>query len=433
MEETFSTSINTTQEEISTSNRTIKTTRIQSTSSIESKTAPPKTSTTRKLRVNRALSEDRFRSSTSSLNTPTTEPTPSPTVQSHLPSYAAHTSSSMNKLRDGSSIPAQPLSTSILASSTTSLPLNTQTRRAPSTIVSENRPKNMTKSRSTQNLILPASTVPTQQLKSSTSTTALRRVKISRISRRPPNLPPAPIIQSCSSSASSNNSSPTKTSQTKESDQTQQYHHHHPTSLPLRQLDNTNTTEDLMPKWAQDCFYRTVVLGLKPLLLEDIPSSPNKPTKRTSSTCSIESSDSLETANELQACTLNDTKTTPKDSNVRRSLTVPDYRQIKQEHGGILSSTISELAIGDTKEEDDRISIVNHLVGDVHKRLTDLENLYSTVSQSSDTRDIILKQYIEQIFADLHVRIANNQPQQHEQENDECTAATNTTVIVGAD
>ena len=59
-------------------------------------------------------------------------------------------------------------------------------------------------------------------------------------------------------------------------------------------FDNwTNTSSDLMPRWAQDCFYRTVVLGLKPLLLQDIPSSPNKPPKRSSSTCSIESTDSL--------------------------------------------------------------------------------------------------------------------------------------------
>lgn len=83
----------------------------------------------------------------------------------------------------------------------------------------------------------------------------------------------------------------------------------------------------------------------------------------------------------------------------------------------------------DSMMNDDRISIVNHLVDDLHKRLNELENLYSTVSQSSDTRDILLKQYIEQIFADLHIRITNNQPQQ--QENTECPA--NTTVVVGVD
>jgi hypothetical protein len=49
------------------------------------------------------------------------------------------------------------------------------------------------------------------------------------------------------------------------------------------------------------------------------------------------------------------------------------------------------------------------------------------VSQSSDTRDMMLKQYIEQIFTDLHVRLANNHHQQ-QQEDEECT--TNTTVVV---
>ena len=39
----------------------------------------------------------------------------------------------------------------------------------------------------------------------------------------------------------------------------------------------------------------------------------------------------------------------------------------------------------------------------------------------------MLKQYIEQIFTDLHVRLANNHHQQ-QQENEECT--TNTPVVV---
>jgi hypothetical protein len=40
----------------------------------------------------------------------------------------------------------------------------------------------------------------------------------------------------------------------------------------------------------------------------------------------------------------------------------------------------------------------------------------------------MLKQYIEQIFTDLHLRITNNH---HQQQEEECT--TNTTVVVGAD
>jgi hypothetical protein len=416
MTDTLSTSGNTTQEDISTSTRTIKNLRSQIMNTMESKTAPPRSSTIRKTRINRAQSEDRFRSSTLSLNNATGDTTSSSSSHSHLPSYAAHTSSSMSKLREGTTASTPPpVPVIVSASSTTSLAMNNQTRRVPL----DNRSKNMTKSRSTQNLILPPTLQPSKP-------SILRRVKISRVSRRPPNLPTATINQSSTSSSSS--SSPTKTNQTKENDQTKQYLH--PSSLsqesvlPLRQLDNT--TNDLMPKWAQDCFYRTVVLGLKPLLLQDIPGSPNKPTKRSSSTCSIESSDSLETTNELQACTLNDNQNA-KEIQVRRSVSIPDYRKIKQGLKILPSSSLSE----NTKEDDDdRVPIVNHLAEDLHKRLNDLENLYSTLSQSSDTRDMILKQYIEQIFTDLHLRITNNHHHQQQQE-EECS--TNKTVVVGAD
>jgi hypothetical protein len=319
---------------------------------IEPKTTQPKPLTTRKTRGSRAQSEDRFRSSTLSLNNATGDTTSSSSSHSHLPSYAAHTSSSMSKLREGTitTPPLPPPSVPILASSSsiTSLAMNSQTRRVASSVVSlDNRSKNMMKSRSTQNLILP--TTNTQQSK-----LTLRRIKISRVSRRPPNLPTATNNQSStSSSASSNASSPTKINQTKENDQTKKYIH--PTSssslqesgLPLRQLDNT--TNDLMPKWAQDCFYRTVVLGLKPLLLQDIPGSPNKPPKRSSSTCSVESSDSLETTSELQACTLNDNNN-EKEIKVRRSISIPDYRQIKLGHK-ILPPSLSERTMNDTKEE----------------------------------------------------------------------------------
>lgn len=75
---------------------------------------------------------------------------------------------------------------------------------------------------------------------------------------------------------------------------------------------------------------------------------------------------------------------------------------------------------------DDRMPMVNHLVDDLHKRLNELENLYSTVSQSSDARDLILKQYIEQIFTDIHMRITNN----HQQQEDEQPCQSNTTVVV---
>ncbi|CAF2141219.1 unnamed protein product [Rotaria magnacalcarata] len=431
--DTLITSVNTTQEDISTSIRTNKTTRSQTMGNMESKPAPPpKSSTARKTRGNRAQSEDRFRSSTLSLNNATGDTTSSSSSHSCLPSYAAHTSSSMSKLREGITS-SMPPSAPIFVPPSSSLVMNAQTRRVPSVVSLDTRPmsssKSMTKSRSTQNLILPTTT--TQQSKMTT----FRRVKISRITRRPPNLPTASTIQSSSSSsASSNTSSPTKSNQTKENHETKQYLHPSSSSLsdsvlPLRELDNT--TNDLMPRWAQDCFYRTVVLGLKPLLLQDIASSPNKPTKRSTSTCSIDSSDSLETTNDLQACTLNDNNT-PKEIRVRRSISIPDYRQIKQENKILPSS--SDATMNDTKQNDsvlndDRMPVINHLVGDLHKRLNELENLYSSVTQSSNTRDVMLKQYIEQIYTDLHERIATNH-QQHQQD-EECS--TNTTVVVVTD
>jgi len=50
MTDTLSTSVNTTQEDISTSIRTNKNGRVQTINTIELKSAPPKTSTTRKTR-----------------------------------------------------------------------------------------------------------------------------------------------------------------------------------------------------------------------------------------------------------------------------------------------------------------------------------------------------------------------------------------------
>ncbi len=38
---------------------------------------------------------------------------------------------------------------------------------------------------------------------------------------------------------------------------------------------------------------------------------------------------------------------------------------------------------------------------------------FKKVSQSSDKRDLMLKQYIEQIFTELHSRIINNHQQQN--------------------
>ncbi|CAF4060644.1 unnamed protein product [Rotaria magnacalcarata] len=66
---------------------------------------------------------------------------------------------------------------------------------------------------------------------------------------------------------------------------------------------------------------------------------------------------------------------------------------------------------------DPRMPIVNHLVNDLHKHLNELENFYETVSQSSDKHDLNIKQYIEQIYTDLHIRITHNHQQQNQTAN----------------
>ncbi|CAF3449624.1 unnamed protein product [Rotaria sp. Silwood1] len=290
----------------------------------ESKTISSKPSVTRKLRVNRTRSEDRFRGSALSLINNMTDTTSSSSSSSNcqLPSYAAHTSSSINKLRESTtSVTSPPPVVSLLPSTsnfslTISSSSSSQTRRNPLVASLDNRlssTKNISKSRSTQNLIVATTVMPNSNTQKSKLLSS-RRVKIPRVPRRPPNLPTTTTTmttntQTSSSPSSSNSSSPIKIQQ------------HLPSCLqdsilPLRELDNS--TNDLMPKWAQDCFYRTVVLGLKPLLLQDIPSSP---LKHSTSTSSIESSDSLETTSEL----LNNQK----QIKVRRSISISDYKQIE--------------------------------------------------------------------------------------------------------
>ncbi|CAF1147995.1 unnamed protein product [Adineta steineri] len=387
-------SMNTSQENIPSSriiqrhNKYIRSQTIITTT--EPKTAPNKTYMTRKARINRTRSEDRVRGSSLSILNSTGDTTSSSSSSSHsqLPSYAAHTSSSINKLRDNllastSSVPVPLLSSSTNSSLTIS---SSQTRCVPFETRSSST-KSMTKSRSTHNLNLPTTTTnnpPTCNTQQSKVLPA-RRGK-TPVSRRPPNLPTATNIHassSSSSSTSSNTSSPTKTKQ-----------HLSPSLqesiIPLHELDNSSN--DLMPKWAQDCFYRTVVLGLKPLLLQDIPSTP---AKHSTSTSSMESSDSLEITNQL----INNQT----DMKLQRSLSIPDYTQIE----------LTQSKQSDFISNDHRMPVINHLLDDLHKRLNDLEHLYTTVSKSSDKRDLILKQSIEQVFTDLHTRITNDQQQQN--------------------
>ncbi|CAF0943275.1 unnamed protein product [Rotaria sordida] len=401
--DTLLTSINTNQENMSlisstTSHRQSKyiqsRTMITTTTTNESKTTSSKPSITRKI-LNRTRSEDRSRGSSLSLVNNITDTTSSSSSSNcQLPSYAAHTSSSINKLRENTmSVTLPPPVIPLLSSiSNSSLAISSsQTRRIPSVVSLDTRlpsTKNISKSRSTQNLILPTTVIPNSSIQKSKLLSS-RRVKNPRVPRRPPNLPITTTIattntQSSSSPSSSNSSSPTKTKQ------------HLPSCLqdsilPLRELDNS--TNDLMPKWAQDCFYRTVVLGLKPLLLQDIPSSP---LKYSTSTSSIESSDSLEATSEL----LNNQK----QIKVRRSISISDYKPIE----------IKTNKENNSIPNDHRMPIINHLVNDLHKHLNELENVYTTVAQSSEKHDLYLKQYIEQIFTDLHTRITNNHQQQNQ-------------------
>ncbi|CAF5116652.1 unnamed protein product, partial [Rotaria magnacalcarata] len=108
--DTLLTSMDTNQENRSlnssiTSNRQSKSVQSRAiiTTTNESKaTASSKLSTTGKIRINRTRSEDRFRGSALSLLNNITDTTSSSSSNSQLPSYAAHTSSSMNKLRENS-------------------------------------------------------------------------------------------------------------------------------------------------------------------------------------------------------------------------------------------------------------------------------------------------------------------------------------------
>ncbi|UJR30309.1 hypothetical protein I4U23_017846 [Adineta vaga] len=402
--DTSTTSVDTTQIDNSsvspakTANRQSKYIRSQTvitttTTAGETKITASKPYLRRDARALRTRSEDRYRGPCFSVfdSSNDTTTTSSSSSNSQLPSYAAHTSSSMNKLRDSSlSSISQPSTALLSSSSTTSLLISSsRTRCVPSVVAFDARSsstKPMIKSRSTQNLADPPTITPTVNIEP-TKPLPVRRTKVAFVSRRPPNLPtPANnLLLSATSSSSSNASSPTKLKQYLSSSLQE-------STLPSATLDTS--TNDLMPKWAQDCFYRTVVLGLKPLLLQDIPSS-SSPKKHSTSTSSMESSDSLDVTNEL----INNLNEMP----IRRSLTILDYPPTEiNKHKSI-----------DSNPNDQRMPVINHLVDDLHKRLNELESFYSTVSQSSDKRDLMLKQAIEQIFTDLHTRISNDHQQQN--------------------
>ena len=354
--------------------------------------------------VGRTRSEDRFRGSSVSLGHPSLDHP----IHTNLPSYAAHTSSSMNKLRDQTSTSSTPTSSSSntqpLSATTTCVPSSHPTVRTPTnTIPSHTRSssssrKNIPKSCSTQNLVLHPPITTNHSNSASKVPPNTLRSKLGNLSRRPPNLPIAThnshstsTSTSSSSTASSNFSSPTKFLPTEE----------HPPSIcidtstvPLRPLDNTN--DDLMPKWAQDCFYRTVILGLKPLHLQDSPSSPIKIIQTSMSTCSIESSDSLDIHNELQACPV---QRSALDVQVRRSVSIPDYRPLKplsqtspkesnndrdeymNKLNSMILNDITSILFSDSIQDDHRFPIIEQLVNNLSQPLEELEQLYSTVSE----------------------------------------------------
>jgi len=126
------------------------------------------------------------------------------------------------------------------------------------------------------------------------------------------------------------------------------------------------------------------------------------------STCSIESSDSLDIHNELQACPV---QRSALDVQVRRSVSIPDYRPLKP-----LSQTSPKESNNDRDDDsiqdDHRFPIIEQLVNNLSQPLEELEQLYSTISQSSNRRDLMLKEYIEEIFTNLHRRLTTTYQQQ---------------------
>ncbi|CAF0905671.1 unnamed protein product, partial [Didymodactylos carnosus] len=470
----------------------------------EPKTSFKSFNSTRKNRSSRAQSEDRFRSSTVSL----CESIPSyaaPTASSKLKA---------NSMSEQPTTATVSSNISFSSSSSSSSTIIHQVRRAPSVVSlqtatdsSSSRPssaKTLTnnnqssldlckKSRSTQNLsqLLTSSSTTTTiaatcssssttNVREETTTTVktkpltLKQIKLQsqqQIRRfkgkRPPNLPTSstsppsnPPAQS-SSTSSSCTSSPTKNLENLQKEKRPvSPRFFPPPPCPLRELNDqqhqpstpTNCFSSLdIPKWAKDCLYRTIVLGLSPLVIKDsCPSSSmtedtitnNSPSvvltpqiPRSTSICSIESTDSLETTSEAppyQPAFNNDQNQNDGELRVRRSISIPDYRHLqhqKEDHQYHLR--FSSLPITATKfdknnnkdnnysshkEDDDDVSDTDsynyidddrlrNIVGDLHNRLSQLEQLYATVSKSSESRDIMLKNYIEQIFTDLHTRI----------------------------
>ncbi|CAF1395990.1 unnamed protein product, partial [Didymodactylos carnosus] len=446
----------------------------------------------------RARSEDRFRSSTVSLCEST-------------PSYAAPTASSKLK---ANSMNEQATAASNASSSST---ISHHVRRAPSVvslqIINDSSSRSSTtkalasysqssldvckKSRSTQNLsqlLTTSSTTTTTIVTACSSSSATnvreetttiktkpltlkqikmqsqqqsRRLKV----KRPPNLPkpstsspPNPPLQ-LSSTSSSSASSPTKNSENLQKENQAVSPRFFPSAapVPLRELNDqqhqpstsTNRFSSLdIPKWAKDCLYRTIVLGLSPLVIKDSCSSSSAtedtmtndsppviltPSQipRSSSICSIESTDSLETTSEVplyQTIFNDDQNQNDGGSFVRRSMSIPDYRHLQNQNEhqyrtrfSLPTTTVKFDRINDKddnyssqKEDDDDPSDTDsynyidddrlrNIVDDLHNRLNQLEQLYATICKSNTSRDKMLKNYIEQIFTDLHTRITHQQ------------------------
>lgn len=108
--------------------------------------------------------------------------------------------------------------------------------------------------------------------------------------------------------------------------------------------------------------------------------------KHSTSTSSIESSDSQDLTNEL----INNLNEMP----IRRSLPVADYPPAEPgkvkppyEEKAESSKLVDNLASNGSSPTDHRMPVISHLVDDLHKRLNELESFYSTVRvPSNETR-----------------------------------------------
>ncbi|CAF4101830.1 unnamed protein product [Rotaria magnacalcarata] len=99
---------------------------------------------------------------------------------------------------------------------------------------------------------------------------------------------------------------------------------------------------------------------------------------------------------DVRTCTLNDNDNNIIEIKLQPSLSIPE-------------PLINDPKQDDPIMNDDRMSTVKELNNALNQCLDKLENLYASVTQSSDVQDAALKQNINQIYIDIQKRITNNQ------------------------